>query len=73
MIADLAPMCQASEAIFLKRWVQSYPRRVNTLTSALARCTWNTIAIELDISWIQRSPFGAFAMEGANAGSIKPG
>jgi hypothetical protein len=28
MIAEPAPMCQASEAIFLKRWVQSYPRRV---------------------------------------------
>ena len=35
MIAEPALMCQASSAIFLKRLVQSLPRRVNTLTAAL--------------------------------------
>jgi CRP-like cAMP-binding protein len=40
-IADPALTRQASEAIFLKRFVQSCPRRVNTFTSLLARwvCT----------------------------------
>ena len=40
MIADPAPMCHASAAIFLKRLVQSLPRRVNTLMAASLRWTW---------------------------------
>ena len=39
MMAELALMCQASSATFLKRLVQSWPRRVKTLTASLARWT----------------------------------
>jgi hypothetical protein len=39
MIAEPALMCQASSAIFLKRLVQSLPRRVNTRMLTLARWT----------------------------------
>ena len=34
-------MCQASSAIFRKRFVQSLPRRVKNFTAALARWTWS--------------------------------
>ena len=40
MIADPAATCQASSAIFRKRLVQSWPRRVKIFTASFARCTW---------------------------------
>ena len=40
MIAEPAAMCQASSATFLKRLVQSWPRRVNIFTASLARWIW---------------------------------
>jgi hypothetical protein len=40
MIAEPALICQASCETFLKRWVQSWPRRVNILIASLARWNW---------------------------------
>jgi hypothetical protein len=39
-MADAALMCQASWETFLKRCVQSWPRRVKIRTASLARWIW---------------------------------
>jgi hypothetical protein len=39
MMAEPAAMCQASAATFLKRLVQSLPRRVKTVTASFTRWT----------------------------------
>jgi hypothetical protein len=72
MIAEPALMCQASSAIFLKRLVQSLPRRVNTRMVSLARCTCTRYPSNL-ISWTQRLPVGTRSIDDASPGSIKPG
>jgi hypothetical protein len=48
MIADPAPMSMRSAAIFLKRLVQSLPRRVN-LDGGIPEMDLDPITIELDL------------------------
>jgi hypothetical protein len=40
MMAEPALIRKASPAIFLKRRVQSLPRRVKTLMASLTSCSW---------------------------------
>ncbi|MGY4372672.1 hypothetical protein ACVWZ3_000311 [Bradyrhizobium sp. i1.3.6] len=40
MTAELALICQASWATFLKRCVQSWPRRVKIFAASFAKWTW---------------------------------
>ena len=41
-------MCQASWATFLKRWVQSWPRRVKILHRLVGQVDLDPVAVELD-------------------------
>ena len=48
MIADPALMCHASSAIFLKRFVQSLPRRVENLDAVINEMDLHPVAVEFD-------------------------
>ena len=49
MIADRALISKASSAIFLKRLVQSLPRRVNTAHGFVGDVKLDAVAVELDL------------------------